>query len=91
MTQVPESRLMDLIELEPGESGILVRVAAGAGLARRLDAMGVRIGKRVTKISGMPLGGPVVIQVGGTRLGLGRGMARKMLVEPCTPRRAGNP
>jgi Fe2+ transport system protein FeoA len=91
MKKTPDRHLLDLTELEPGQSGILVRVAAGAGLVRRLDAMGIRIGKRLTKVSGMPLGGPVVIQVGGTRVGLGRGMARKILVEPYSPPRAGNP
>ena len=76
-----ENKLISLAEMEPGQSGRIVELAGGRGLSRRLEAMGIRVNKDVTKISGIPLRGPVVIQVGGTRAGLGHGMARKILVE----------
>jgi len=74
-------RIMSLAELPSGLTGRIVEIAAGRGLSRRIQAIGVRLNKKITKISGMPMRGPVVIQVGGTRVGLGHGMARKVMVE----------
>jgi ferrous iron transport protein A len=76
-----ERKSISLAEMEIGQSGRILGIAAGIGLSGRLQAMGIRTGKKVTKISGMVLRGPVVIQVEGTRVGLGHGMARKVMVE----------
>ena len=63
------------------QSGTVIKFTAGPGLVRRLEEMGIRAGKKVTKISGMPLRGPVVVQADRTRIALGHGMATKVLVE----------
>ncbi len=73
--------IANLTELAKGQSGKVIRINAGAGLIHRLEAIGLRTGMGVTKVSGIPLRGPVIIQAGGTRVGLGHGMARKVLVE----------
>ncbi|MBE7558470.1 ferrous iron transport protein A [bacterium] len=57
-------------------------VAGGHGVVRRLEAMGIRPGVIVEKISGQPFGGPVVVQVGRARVAVGFGMAQKVMVEP---------
>ena len=75
------THIITLAKMEPGQSGRIKELISGPGLVRRLEEMGVRAGKRMTKVSGMPMRGPVVIQVGGTRLALGHGMARKVIVE----------
>ncbi len=75
------SRAADLASLPPGAKGKITGFAAGPGLVRRLEEMGLRSGLGVVKISGMPLRGPVVVQVGGTRLAIGHGMAKKVMVE----------
>jgi ferrous iron transport protein A len=76
-----KNNIASLAKLETNHSGIISKFTAGPGLVRRLEEMGIRAGKKVTKISGMPLRGPVVIQVGGTRIALGHGMAMKVMVE----------
>jgi Fe2+ transport system protein FeoA len=43
--------------------------------------MGIRPGTVLEKISGQPLGGPVVVKVGNNRIALGFGMARKVHVK----------
>lgn len=48
---------------------------------RRLNAMGIRPGKQITKVSSMFMRGPVTIQVDNAQLALGFGMARRILVE----------
>jgi len=47
----------------------------------RLNALGIRTGKRITKISSMLLHGPVTIQIDRMRVAIGFGMAEKIFVE----------
>ena len=42
---------VDLSQLREGESGRVVLISGGHGLIRRLESLGIRVGKRVTKIS----------------------------------------
>ena len=76
-----KKKIVSLANMETGQSGMVMEFRSGSGLIRRLEEMGVRAGKKVTKVSGMPLRGPVVVQVGGTRIALGHGMAMKVIVE----------
>jgi len=72
---------VDLGNLKPGQRAVVVAIHGGIGVSGRLDAMGIRPGIVLQKISGQPLGGPVVVQVGNNRIALGFGMARKVQVE----------
>jgi len=67
-------------QMEAGQSGKVIQVAGGHSLVRRLDAMGIRPGRQITKISSMFMRGPVTIQVDSAQLALGFGMAKKILV-----------
>lgn len=71
----------NLRELQNGQSAEIVRVDGGHGAQRRIESMGLRAGKIVKKISSMFLGGPVTVQVGHTRVSMGRGMAQKVIVK----------
>jgi ferrous iron transport protein A len=79
---MPEEKIITLARLRSGQSGRVVEVQGGHGLVNRLNAMGIRPGKRITKVSSMFLRGPVTIQVGQTQVAIGYGMARKILVAP---------
>lgn len=70
-----------LTELREGESGRIVRVYGGAGLQRRLALLGMRAGKRVRMVASQPFRGPIVIEVEGSQVAIGHGMAWKILVE----------
>lgn len=74
-------------QMENGRTGIITQVVGGRGLVRRLEAMGIRPGKKVTKVSSMFLRGPVTLKVDRTQVAIGFGMANKILVEvedvPC--------
>lgn len=72
---------VDLGSLESGKKAVVIAIHGGIGVTGRLDAMGIRPGIVLEKISGQPFGGPVVVQVGNTRIALGFGMARKVQVE----------
>jgi len=70
-----------LTRMRAGESGVVVEIQGGMGAFRRLEAMGVRIGKKITKTSEAFMWGPVTVRVGGAQIGIGYGMASKILVE----------
>ena len=73
--------LTDLGSLKPGKRAIVTAIRGGIGVTVRLDAMGIRPGIVLEKISGQPFGGPVVVRIGSSRIALGIGMAKKVHVE----------
>jgi len=73
--------LLTLVEMETGQIGTVVEVLGGGRLARRLDGLGIRPGRKVRKTSATLFRGPVMLRVGGTQVALGFGMAKKILVE----------
>jgi ferrous iron transport protein A len=67
--------------METGQTGTVIQILGGRGLTRRLEAMGIRPGKKVTKISSMLFHGPVTLRTNQTQVAIGFGMASKILVE----------
>ena len=70
-----------LANMRAGQSGIVVEVLSGYGMIRRLDAMGLRLCKKVRKVSSMFMRGPVVVEVDGFQIAIGYGMASRIIVE----------
>ena len=66
--------------LAPGQSGRVVDVG-GAGMSRHLASLGIYTGTRLRLVRGGS-GHAAIVEVGGTRLVVGRGMAPRILVEP---------
>jgi len=77
----PPQPAVSLNTLPDGATARLVTIRGGCGLRSRLTAMGLRAGAvvRVVHNGGR---GPFVVAAGESRLVLGRGMARKILVVP---------
>ena len=74
--------LKSLDRLGADEVGVVYSIDGGRGLVRRLSSMGLRPGVSVRLVCAQPARGPVVVEVGGMmRIALGRGMARKILIE----------
>jgi len=72
---------MTLGQIEAGQTGTVIQILGGRGLTRRLEALGIRPGKKVTKISSMLFRGPVTLRADHTQVAIGFGMANKILVE----------
>ena len=72
--------IKSLVDMDTGRSGVVTDVRGGAGLRRRLDAMGIRLGAQLTKTSGSYLRGPVTVRTGNSQLALGFGMAGKIIL-----------
>jgi Fe2+ transport system protein FeoA len=60
--------------LEDGGAGTVSRIEGGRGLRGRLMRLGIMPGVRVRKVHG-GIAGPVVVEVMGSSVMLGRGMA----------------
>lgn len=72
---------MSITDLKKGEKGVVREIQGGHGMVRKLENMGIRVGSRVCSLSGGFLSGPSVIESGCTQVAIGRGMARKILVD----------
>jgi len=78
----PDNNRIPLAMLPNGKSGMVIQVAGGRHIVGRLEALGIRPGQRITKISSMFMRGPITIQVGTSQIAVGFGMANKILVKP---------
>jgi len=64
-----------------GQTGTVIGILGGRGLIQRLEALGIRPGKKVTKISSTLLRGPVTLRVDNAQVAIGFGMANRIIVE----------
>jgi Fe2+ transport system protein FeoA len=71
---------MPLSMARPGERVKIVEIRGGRGLIGRLANMGFYLGVEIEVISNRP--GPLILSKGGARLGIGHGMAHRILVSP---------
>jgi len=67
--------------MQAGQSGKVVEIQGGHGMVNRLSALGIRPGKRITKVGSMLMRGPVTIQVDRAQVAVGFGMASRIIVE----------
>jgi len=72
--------LILLSQIEEGQTVKLVKIDAGQGLKMRLASMGILPDVTITVINNKHPG-PFMINVKGTKVMLGRGMADKLLVK----------
>ncbi|HID10852.1 MAG TPA: ferrous iron transport protein A [Candidatus Latescibacteria bacterium] len=73
--------IKSLAQLQSNEGGVVVELQGGFGAIRKLEAMGIRPGKRVVKVSSQPMRGPVIVSVDGYQIALGFGVASKVIVD----------
>lgn len=66
--------------MKPGQSGEVARIAAGQTATRQLAQLGIRAGAALVVRRSAPMGGPVMVEIGGSTLAIGRGLARKVFV-----------
>ena len=78
---MPTGQQTTLARMQTGQSGVVIQVKGGHGLVNRLNSLGLRPGKRITKISSMIMRGPVTIEVDRTQIAIGFGMANRIIIE----------
>lgn len=73
--------LIDLTQMKPGEFGSIEEIGGGCCLARKLQSMGIREGKKVTKVSSHFWHGPHTIEIDNLRVAIGFGMAKRIMIQ----------
>jgi len=76
-----QGRQLTLRQMGIGQTGTVIGILGGRGLIQRLEALGIRPGKKVTKISSTLLRGPVTLTVDNAQVAIGFGMANRIIVE----------
>ncbi|MDK2957990.1 MAG: ferrous iron transport protein [Synergistaceae bacterium] len=78
----PGGPAVALRDLPNGAFGRIVEMPVKDGCAERLEALGLRVGKVVGKVSGMPFHGPVTLQLDGRQIAIGWKISSSVLVVP---------
>ncbi|MFQ6065876.1 MAG: ferrous iron transport protein A [bacterium] len=73
-----------LLDLPVGVKAEVTHLRGGFGLQRHLASLGIMPGKTVQKITTQPMGGPIMLEVEGARIAIGRGMAGRVVVRRVT-------
>lgn len=82
LSNLPSGPVLPLDQMRRGEAGEIAHVRGGRGITRRLTELGLAPGVRVKMVSDSGTTGPVIVRVGDAKIGIGRGMARRVLVRP---------
>lgn len=56
-------------------------IEGGQGVRSHLNTLGIHVGDWLTVVERAPFRGPVLVQVNGSRLALGRGIAQRVKVD----------
>jgi Fe2+ transport system protein FeoA len=70
-----------LDKLELRHEARVILIDGGQGVWAHLNSLGIHIGDWVRVMERAPFGGPVLIEVHGTRFAVGRGLAAKVRVD----------
>ncbi len=76
-----ESGKKNLTDLEDGQTGIIDSISGGKEAAKRLADLGLTTGTVIKVLRRTLFSGPVQIEVCGSKLVLGRGLASKIMIE----------
>ncbi len=81
-----------LERIEIGRRATVVEIVGGAGVRNHLNTLGIHVGDTIRVVERAPFHGPVLVEIHGTRVALGRGVARKVTVtEGAEAARTGGP
>lgn len=73
--------LAQLSRMRPGDTGRVAFTKGGGTACQRIGDMGLCPGAEIKVVNTAPFQGPVEIEVRGTRLAIGRGLAGKVYIE----------
>lgn len=70
-----------LISVNNGKKVKILKISGGKGVRQHLQCLGIHIGDIVTLKKSSFLGGPVLLEINGYDVALGKGVASKIEVE----------
>jgi len=74
---IKKKDIASLTELKDGQTGIIISVAGGKMLTKRLADLGLTPGTEIMVLGGLLFSGPIQIEACGSKLVLGRGWLQK--------------
>mgnify|MGYP001098461121 CR=1 FL=1 len=77
-----QSPSLPLGMLRDGDVAFVADVRGGRGMRRRMADMGLATGARIEVVSDSASSGPVIVKVLDSRIAIGRGMSRRIMVRP---------
>ena len=72
---------MNLLDAENGKWMRVVRVEGGNALQNRLTQYGLYPGDCLRVLREAPLGGPLLVEINGREIAIGRGVAQKIFIK----------
>jgi len=72
---------MTLLEIPKGHTVRIVNYRGGRGVGFKLRQLGLSPGKEIKVLRYAPMGGPIMIDVEGRSVAIGRGIASRVQVE----------
>jgi ferrous iron transport protein A len=72
---------ISLDQIHENKRAKVVDIQGGAGIRQRLSNMGIHPGDEITMLRYGVLRGPILIEVHGSQVALGRGIASRIIVE----------
>ncbi len=70
---------LDLVK--EGQKAKVINIYGGWGIRQRLSGLGIHPGDTITVKKSAIMQGPILVSVHGNQVALGRGVARKIIVE----------
>jgi len=70
-----------LLDINNGKKVKILKISGGRGVRQHLQCLGIHIGDIVTLKKSSFLGGPVLLEINGYDIALGKGVASKIEVE----------
>jgi len=70
-----------ITNLKKGQCAIITRLVGGHHFQSKIRTMGIREGKSISVIATQPFGGPVILDLNGRQITIGRGMCGRIFVE----------
>ena len=77
-----ESPVTSLDEVGAKRTARVIMIDGGEGVRSHLNVLGIHIGDWVEVDERAPFRGPILVKIHGARVAIGRGIARKVMVEP---------
>ena len=76
-----DKQIMPLSSLPINKKARIASIQGGYGFQRKLGIMGIREKQEIKIVSRQPFHGPLTVEICGSQMTLGRGMAQKITVE----------
>jgi Fe2+ transport system protein FeoA len=73
--------MLSLTDMPAGKKATIVSINGGHDFVQKLDKLGLRTSKEITKVSRQCMKGPVIIRTGNTEIAIAFGIAYKIMVE----------